>query len=103
VIAAARRARVGFSVVVAPTQPENRAIDAIPDQAWVPVRYPGAVNYQDTGEWISDAEVAEVAYTAFAGTPQAGWCGRHTAISTTTPVVMSCRSWSRTRPRTGCG
>src|SRR6478735_3504509 len=71
VIAAARRARVGFSVVLTRTPPVNRAIDSIPDQAWVPVRYPGAVKDPDTGEWISDAEVAEVAYTAFAGTPQA--------------------------------
>jgi hypothetical protein len=30
------------------------------------VRYPGAVRDPDTGAWISDAEVAEVPYTAFA-------------------------------------
>jgi hypothetical protein len=46
-----------------------RAIGTIPDDAWTPVRYPGAVLDPDTGELISDAEVAEVAYTAFAGTP----------------------------------
>jgi|SRR5450755_3939033 hypothetical protein len=34
----------------------------------VSVRYPGAVRDPDTGEWISDAEVAECAYTAFVGT-----------------------------------
>jgi hypothetical protein len=49
----------------------NRAIDSIPADAWVPVQYPGAVKDPDTGAWISDAEVAEVAYTAFADTPQA--------------------------------
>ena len=32
------------------------------------MRYPGAVQDPDTGAWISDAEVAEVSYTAFAGT-----------------------------------
>ncbi len=32
-------------------------------------RYPGAVRDPDTGAWISDAEVAEIAYTAFASTP----------------------------------
>ena len=37
-----------------------RAISAIPDTAWTPVRYPGAVPDPDTGAWISDAEVAEV-------------------------------------------
>jgi hypothetical protein len=35
---------------------------------WTPVRYPGAVVDPDTGELISDAEVAEVAFTAFAST-----------------------------------
>ena len=30
------------------------------------MRYPGAVQDPDTGAWISDAEVAEVTYTAFA-------------------------------------
>ena len=32
------------------------------------MRYPGAVPNPNTGELISDAEVAEVDYTAFAGT-----------------------------------
>ena len=45
-----------------------RAIASIPDTAWTPVRYPGAVQDPDTGAWISDAEVAEVTYTAFAAT-----------------------------------
>jgi hypothetical protein len=46
----------------------QRAIAAIPDTAWTPVRYPGAVHDPDTGQWISDAEVAEVTNTAFAHT-----------------------------------
>ena len=32
------------------------------------MRYPGAVRDPDTGEWTSDAEVAEIPYTAFAST-----------------------------------
>lgn len=32
--------------------------------------YPGAVRDPDTGAWISDAEVAEISYTAFAGRPE---------------------------------
>ena len=47
----------------------DQAIAAIPDDAWTPVRYPGAVRDPDTGAWISDAEVAEIAYTAFASSP----------------------------------
>jgi len=35
------------------------------------VAHPGAVRDPDTGALISDAEVAEVSYTAFAGTPEA--------------------------------
>jgi hypothetical protein len=46
----------------------QRAIASIPDSAWTPVRYPGAVQDPDTGAWISDTEVAEVPYTAFAAT-----------------------------------
>jgi hypothetical protein len=58
-----------FSFVLTKSRPVLRAIGTIPDDAWTPVRYPGAVLDPDTGELISDAEVAEVAYTAFAGTP----------------------------------
>jgi hypothetical protein len=47
----------------------KRAIAAIDADAWTPVRYPGAVVAPDTGEWISDAEVAEIPYTAFASVP----------------------------------
>ena len=35
------------------------------------MRYPGAVHDPDTGAWISDAEVAEIPYTAFASTTDA--------------------------------
>ena len=47
------------------------AIATIGEGAWTPVNYPGAVRDPDTGQWISDAEVAEVPYTAFASTPHA--------------------------------
>jgi hypothetical protein len=46
----------------------ERAIAGIDEHAWTPVQYPGAVRDPDTGAWISDAEVAEIAYTAFAST-----------------------------------
>src|SRR6476659_9294480 len=68
VISAALRGKVTFSLVLTRNPSVNRAIDSIPADAWVPVQYPGAVKDPDTGAWISDAEVAEVAYTAFAGT-----------------------------------
>jgi len=49
----------------------QKAIDSIDERAWTPVRYPGAVRDPDTGAWISDAEVAEIPYTAFASTRDA--------------------------------
>jgi len=69
VVAACVKAKARFSVVLTKNQAVNRAIGAIGDDAWTPVRYPGAVVDPDTGELISDAEVAEVAtFTAFAST-----------------------------------
>jgi hypothetical protein len=68
VINACRRSGTHFSVVLGKNTAVAAAISAIPEQAWTPVSYPGAVRDPDTGDWISDAEVAETAYTAFAST-----------------------------------
>ena len=70
VVAACRRAGARFSLVLTKNPAVAAAIDAIDQDAWTPVRYPGAVRDPDTGAWISDAEVAEIAYTAFASTRQ---------------------------------
>ncbi len=66
VINACIKAGALFSFVVTKNPAVNRAIATIAEQAWVPVDYPGAVIDPDTGELISDAQVAEVIYTAFA-------------------------------------
>ena len=71
VVAACRRAGVQFSLVLTKNTAVAAAIAAIPEDAWTPVRYPGAVQDSDTGAWISDAEVAEISYTAFASTTDA--------------------------------
>ena len=71
VISAVVKAGAKFSLVVTKNRAVNRAIGAIPDDAFTPVRYPGAVQDPDTGEWISDAEVAEISYTMMAGTGRA--------------------------------
>ena len=68
VVAACRRAGARFSLVLTKTTAVNAAIAAIDDTAWTPVNYPGAVRDPDTGTWISDAEVAETGFTAFAST-----------------------------------
>jgi hypothetical protein len=67
---ACQRAGARFSLVLGKNSTVTKAIAAIPDDAWVGVHYPGAVLDPETGEWISDAEVAEVAeFTAFGSTP----------------------------------
>jgi len=71
VVAACRRAGARFSLVLTRNTAVQRAIDAIDDHAWTPVNYPGAVRDPDTGAWISDAEVAETTFTAFASTEDA--------------------------------
>src|SRR3954447_6857660 len=71
VVGACRRHDARFSLVMARNTAIDRAISSIDEQAWTPVRYPGAVIDPDTGGWISDAEVAEIPYTAFASTPDA--------------------------------
>src|SRR5664279_500226 len=71
VIHACLRAGARFSVVLTKNPAVARAIASIGEDAWTPVRYPGAVEDPDTGQLISDAEVAEVEYTAFAGTKHA--------------------------------
>ncbi len=56
-----------FSLVLTRNSAVDQTIAAIPETAWTTVRYPGAVTDPDTGELISDAQVAEIGYTAFAG------------------------------------
>lgn len=68
VVKACRRRGAQFSVAMARNTAIDRAINAIDEHAWTPVQYPGAVRDPDTGEWISNAEVAETTYTAFAST-----------------------------------
>jgi len=68
VVNACRRAGAQFSLVWTKNTKVQAAINAIAEDAWTPVSYPGAVRDPDTGAWISDAEVAEIPYTAFTST-----------------------------------
>jgi len=63
---AARRAGARFSVTVRMDPKVRAAIAAIPGDAWTPIRYPRAIWDDQLGRWVSDAEVAEAEYTAFA-------------------------------------
>ena len=66
VIAAIRAGDARFSVTVPMNASIRAAIAAIPDDAWTAIRYPRAIWDDQLAVWISDAEVAEVEYTAFA-------------------------------------
>lgn len=68
VITAVRAAGASFSLTLVRNRAVDRAIGAIGADEWTTVHYPGAVTDPDTGELISDAEVAEVQFTGFAST-----------------------------------
>ena len=59
-----------FSVTIPQWKNVTRAISGITEDAWVGIHYPDAIFEEDTGEWISDAEVAEVPFTAFTSHPK---------------------------------
>jgi hypothetical protein len=65
IIAACRRAGARFSVTARLTPTVVAAITSIPDTAWVPICYPNAIYDEQEQRWVSDAEVAEVGFTAF--------------------------------------
>jgi Transposase DDE domain group 1 len=71
-IGAAVRAGAQVSVTVRMDPKVRAAIAAIADDAWTPIAYPDAIYDQESGRWISRAEVAEVPFTAFSSRPQAG-------------------------------
>jgi len=66
VIAAAMRHKACFSVTARQDKAVRKAIATIDDGAWTPIKYTDAVFDEDSQQWISDAEVAEIDYTAFA-------------------------------------
>ena len=57
-----------FSVTTRIDTKTRTACDNIPADQWLDIKYPQAIYDEDTGRWISDAQIAETVYTAFAGT-----------------------------------
>jgi hypothetical protein len=68
VITTCRRRGVRFSVTTRIDAKIRAACESITDSEWLDIQYPQAVFDEDTGRWISDAQIAETVYTAFAGT-----------------------------------
>lgn len=56
-----------FSVTARMTKTVTAAISSIPNDAWTPIKYPRVVFDEQLQAWVSDAEVAEVPFTAFTG------------------------------------
>jgi hypothetical protein len=70
-VLAAVRAGADVSVTVRLDKRVKAAIAAIPDDAWTPIEYTDAIFNEQTGHWISRAEVAEIPFTAFASRAKA--------------------------------
>jgi hypothetical protein len=66
VVAACRRADVRFSITARMDRKIRRAIAAIGEPDWTPIKYPKAVWDDDLDCWVSDAQVAKIPYTGFA-------------------------------------
>ena len=64
-VGAALAAGAQVSVTIRMDPKVKASIAAIPDHAWTPIQYTDAVFDEPTGQWISQAEVAEIAFTAF--------------------------------------
>jgi hypothetical protein len=62
---AARRAGAHVSVTVRTSKRVRAAIASVPEDGWTTIKYPRAVWDEQAGRWVSEAEVAEVRYTAF--------------------------------------
>ncbi len=65
VIAAALRRKACFSITARQLPPVRKAIESIAADAWTPIKYTNAIWDDEQQRWISGAEVAEIAFTAF--------------------------------------
>ena len=66
-VGTAIRAKTWFSVTARMTKTVTAAIASITEDDWVAIKYPHAIWEEAEQRWISDAEVAEVPFTAFTG------------------------------------
>ncbi len=77
----------------------SAARSRITESAWTAIRYPQAV-WDDEQRWISDAEVAEVPFTAFTGRRKAEHVTGRLGCTSTTITATTQRS-ARSRPSAG--
>ena len=65
VIASVLRRKACFSITARQLPPVRKAIESIAEDAWTPIKYTNAIWDDEQQRWISDAEVTEIAFTAF--------------------------------------
>jgi hypothetical protein len=70
VVATAARYGAVVSLTTGSNPSVTTAIGQIPDTAWTPIHYPNAFVDEDTGQLVSDAEVAQIPYLAFGSQPK---------------------------------
>lgn len=70
VVATAVRYQAHVSLTTGSNPSITTAITEIPQDAWTAIHYPHAFVDTDTGELVSDAQVAEIGYVAFTGRPK---------------------------------
>ena len=93
-VGTALRHSAWFSVTAKMYAPVRAAIAGIAETAWTPISYPHAVFDETEQRWVSDAEVAEVPFTAFTSR-------RRTAEHVTCRLVV--RRVRRLQPLAGDG
>jgi len=71
VIAAALRQGACFSITARQDKAVRKALSTIGQDAWTSIKYTNAIFDESQQRWVSDAEVAEINYTAFTSKPKA--------------------------------
>ena len=71
VIAAALRQGACCSITARQDKAVRKAISSIDGSIWTRIKYTNALFDEASGQWISDAEVAEIDCTAFTSRPKA--------------------------------
>jgi len=69
-IAATAAAKAWFSVTIRMDPSVRKAMTSIPDTSWTTIKYPNAIWEPEDQRWISEAEVAEIGFTAFTSHPK---------------------------------
>jgi len=64
-VSAALRHQAWFSVTARMNAQVKAAITGITEDSWTPIEYPNAIWEETEHRWVSDAEVAEIPFTAF--------------------------------------